>query len=48
MVKRKDFHAKPKQQYRVSQYGEDDDSAHNRKNRDYYEYPGLTHFTDEY
>ena len=40
--------ANPKHQYRVSQCGEHDCSAHNEKNGDYYEYPSLTHFMDEH
>ena len=47
MVERKTFLAKPKHQYRVSQYGEKDCSAQSQKNRDYYENPSLTHFMDE-
>ena len=48
MVERKAFLTNPKRQYHVSQYGEHDYSAHNEKNVDYYEYPSLTHFEDEY
>ena len=40
--------ANPKHQYRVSQYGEHDCSAHNVKNGDYYDYQSLTHFVDEH
>ena len=47
MVERKAFLASPKHQYRVSQYGEYDYSAHNEKNGDYSEYPSLFHFMDE-
>ena len=47
MVERKAFHANPKHQYRVSQCAKHDCSAHNDKNEDYYEYPSLTHLTDE-
>ena len=47
MVKRKVFLANPKQQYQVSQYGEHDFSACNKKNGNYYEYPSLSHFIDE-
>ena len=47
MVQRKAFVANPKHQYRVSQKGEHDCSAHNKKNVDCYEYPSLTHFTDK-
>ena len=48
MVERKAFLANLKQQYHVSQRGEHDCSAHNEKNGDYYEYPSLTHLTDEH
>ena len=47
MVERKAFLATPKHQYRVSQYGEQDCSANKKRNGDYHEHPGLTHFTDE-
>ena len=47
MVERKAFLANPKHQYRVSQCGEHDCSAPNKKNGDYYENPSLTHFMDE-
>ena len=47
MVEREVFLENPKHQYRVSQYGEHDCSAHNKKKVDCYEYPGLTHFMDE-
>ena len=42
MVERKAFLTNPNHQYRESQCGEHDRSAHNEKNRDYYEYPSLT------
>ena len=48
MVERKAFLSNPKCQYRVSQYGEQDCSANNKRYGDYYEYPSLTHFTDEF
>ena len=48
MVERKAFLANPKHQYRASQRGELDCSAHNKKNRDYYEYPILSHYIDEH
>ena len=48
MVERKYFLANPKHQFQVSQCGEQDCSAHNKKNADYYEYPSLTNFTDEH
>ena len=41
---KKAFLANPKQQYRVSQCGEHDCHANNKKNGDYYEYPSLSHF----
>ena len=47
MVERKVFLANPKPQDRVSQYGEHDCPAHNKKNGDYYEYPSLYHFMNE-
>ena len=37
----------PKNQYRVSQHGEHDCWANNKMNGDNYEYPSLSHFTDE-
>ena len=46
MLERKAFLANPKHQYRVSQQGKHDCYAHNKKNGDYYEYPGLSLFTD--
>ena len=48
MVEREAFLANQKVQYHVSQCGGHDCSAHNEKNRDYYEYLSLTHFTDEH
>ena len=42
------FLANPKHQYRVSQYVEHDCSANNKRNRDYYEYPNLSHFMGEH
>ena len=48
MVQRKAFLANPKHQYHVSQWGEHDYSANNKKNREYYEYPSLSHFKDEH
>ena len=47
MMERKAFLSNGKDQYRVSQLAEHDCSAHNKKNEDYYEYPSLSHFTDE-
>ena len=48
MAKRKAFLANAKHQYRISQCGEHDFSAHNKKIEDYYECPSLTHVTDEH
>ena len=48
MVEWKAFLANPKHQYCVSQYGEQDCSAHNKENGDYNEYPSLSHFADKY
>ena len=48
MVERKAFRANPKHQYHLSQFGEHYCGAHNEKNRDYIEYPSLSHFTDEH
>ena len=48
MVERKSFPANLKHQNHVSQWGEQDCSAHDEKNRDYYKYPSLTYFTDEH
>ena len=42
------FPANQKNQYHVSQRGDHDYSAHNKKNGDYYKYPSLTHFTNEF
>ena len=47
MVEIKAFLAKPKHQYRLSQCGEHDCSAHNNKNGDYNDYPSLSHLVDE-
>ena len=47
MVKRKAFLPNPKLQDRVSQYGEHNCSAHNKKNVDYYESPCLSLFSNE-
>ena len=47
MEERKVFPANRKHQYNLSQYGEDDCSANNKKNRDYYKYPSLSHFSNE-
>ena len=44
---KKAFLANRKHQYHVSQCGEHDCSAHNKKNGDYYEYPSLSHFMNE-
>ena len=47
MVERKAFLANPKHQYCVSQWGEHDYSAYDKKNGDYYKYPSLSHFINE-
>ena len=47
MIERKAFLANPKQQYYVSQYGEHESNANNKKNGDYNKYPSLSHFIDE-
>ena len=39
--------ANPKHHDHVSQYGEHDCRANNKKNEDFYEYPSLSHFMDE-
>ena len=44
---RKAFLASPKDQYRVSQYGEHDCSDKQKKKGDYYGNPSLIDFTDE-
>ena len=48
IVERKTFLANPKHKYRVSQRGEHDFSANNKMNEDYYGYPSLPHFIDEF
>ena len=48
MVERKTFPANSKRQYYVSQRGKHDCSAHTKRNEDYYEYLGLSHFIDEH
>ena len=47
MVERKAFLANTKHQYRVSQYGEPDYGANNKRNADYYTFLSLSHFTEE-
>ena len=47
MVDRKAFPANPTHQYRVSKCGEQDCSAHNEEDGDYYEYPSFSYFMDE-
>ena len=42
---KKSFSFKSKHQYRESQYGKHDCSAHEKKNGDYNEYPSLSNFT---
>ena len=44
---KKAFLANLKYQYRVSQCAEHDCSAHNEKNKDFNEYPCLSHFTNQ-
>ena len=46
-MERKAFLPNPKHQDRVSQCGEHDCSVNNKKNGYYYEYPRLSHFTNE-
>ena len=48
MAERKAFLANPKDHHRLSQQGEHDYSAHSKKNEGYYEYPSLSHFTNEH
>ena len=48
MVERKSFLVNPNHQYRESQQGEHDCSAHKKMNGDCYEYPSLSHFKDEH
>ena len=45
---RKSFLANLKHQYRAPQWGEQDYNAHNKKNKDYCEYPSLSDFMDEH
>ena len=47
MVERKAFIANLKRQYRVSECGEHDCGASNKKNKDYYKYPSLSHLMDK-
>ena len=47
MVEKSAFLANPKDQYHVSQYGEHDCYANNKKNGDYNVHPCLSHFMDE-
>ena len=44
---KKAFPVNPKYQYCVSQYGEHDCSASNKRNGDYYKYPSSSLFTNE-
>ena len=44
MVESKAFLENPKHQYHVSQGGENDYAAHNKKNRYYYRYLSLSQF----
>ena len=41
------FLLNPKHQYHVSQWGEHDCHANNKKNGDCYEYPSSSHFSDK-
>ena len=45
--KKKAFLANPNYQYHMSQCGEQDCRANNKKNGDYYEYPSLSPFSNE-
>ena len=45
---KKAFLANPNHQYRVSQCGDNDCQANNKKNGDYYEDPSLLSFMDEH
>ena len=45
--RKKAFLANPKHQYHVSQCGEHDCHANNKKKGDYYAYPSLSHLMDE-
>ena len=47
IVEKKAFPSNPIHQCHVSQYGEHDCSATNKKNADYYKYPSLSPFTNE-
>ena len=47
MVERTALLENPKHEYHVSQYGEQDCSALNKRNGDYYKYPSLSHFMDK-
>ena len=47
MVEREAFLANQKHQYNVSQREENDCSAHNKKNADYYENLSFSYFMDE-
>ena len=48
MVEKNTFIANPNHQYCVSQCGEHECSVNNIENGDYFEYPSLSYFTDEY
>ena len=48
MVEGKAFLANPNSQYHIPQRADHDCSAYNKKKGDYYKYPSLTHFTDEF
>ena len=46
-MEKKAFLANSKHQYLVFQCGEHDCSAQNKENKDYNEYPRLSHFTND-
>ena len=48
MVKRKAFLVNLKHQYPVSEWGEHDCGAYNKKNGDYYKLASLSHLMDEH
>ena len=47
MVEREALLPNPKHQNCLSQQGEHNCSANNKKNEDYYKYPSLSHLKDE-
>ena len=48
MAESKAFLANLMHQHHLSQQGEHNCNAYNKKDRDFYEYPSLSHFTDEH